>query len=150
MIVIMNTNKTTSSKPASSPMTAAPQAVRTMAEKDAKQAKETYEDVSAATAEATDLIKSSCSTAVKGAHDYNNKLLEFTRTNADVAFGFAQKLLTVKSPSELVELSTDHARKQFETLTAQLTELTALGQKVALATTEPLKSGAAKAFSRAP
>jgi phasin len=149
MTVIMNTTKTTSSKPAGSPMTDAPQAVRAMTEKGATQAKETYEKMSAATAEATDFIKSSCSTAVQGAHDYNNKLLEFAQTNADAAFGFAQKLLGVKSPSELMELSTEHARKQFETLTEQATELAALGQKVAHATTEPLKTGVAKAFSRA-
>jgi len=48
-----------------------------------------------------------------------------------------------------MELSTEHARKQFETLTEQATELAALGQKVALATTEPLKTGVAKAFGRA-
>jgi len=130
-------------------MTAAPQAVRAMAEKGATQAKETYEKVSAATAEANDLIKSSCSTAVQGVHDYNNKLLEFARTNADIAFGFAQKLFGVKSPAELMELSTEHARTQFETLTEQAKELAALGQKVALATTEPLKTGVAKAFSGA-
>jgi phasin len=109
----------------------------------------TYEKASAATAEATDLIKTSCSTALKGAHDYNNKLLEFAQTNADIAFGFAHELMGVKSPSELMQLSTEHARQQFGTLTEQATELAALGQKLAYATTEPLKTGVAKAFSRA-
>jgi phasin len=149
MIVIMNTSKTTSPKPASSPMSAAPQAVRAMAEQGAAQAKETYENASAATAEATDLIKSSCSTAVRAAHDYNNKLLEFAQTNTDAAFGFAQEVLGVKSPSELMQLSTEHARKQLEILAAQASELAALGQKVTLATTEPLKTGVAKAFTHA-
>lgn len=142
----MNTTKTTSSKFAGSPTSATPQAA---AEKVTAQAKETYENMSAATADASDLIKSSCSTVVRGAQDYNNKLLEFAQTNADVTFGFAQKLLGVKSPSELMQLSTEHARAQFEMLTAQATELAALGQKVAAATTEPLKSGVAKAFGRA-
>jgi phasin len=130
-------------------MTAAPQAFREMAEKGTTQAKETYEKMSAATAEATDLIKNSCSTAVKGAQDYNNKLLEFAQTNTNVAFDFAQKLLSVKSPSEFMELSTEQARKQFETLTKQTKELTALAQKVSLASTEPLKAGVTKAFSHA-
>jgi hypothetical protein len=31
----------------------------------------------------------------------------------------------VKSPSEFIELSTGHSRKQFETLTEQITELAA-------------------------
>jgi len=51
----------------------------------------------------------------------------------------------VKSPSVFVELSTEHARKQFETLTEQTKQLAALAQKVMLATAEPLKTGVAKA-----
>jgi phasin len=104
------------------------------------QTKQAYEKMGAATAEATDAIKSSYSTAVKGAQDYNNKLLEFAQTNTNTAFEFAQRLLGVKSPSEFIELSTDRARKQFATLAEQTTELAALAQKVTLATTEPLKA----------
>jgi len=130
-------------------MTDAPQAFRAMTETGNAQAKEAYEKMSAATAEATDLIRKSCSTAVEGAQVYNNKLLEFAQTNFKVAFGFVQKLLSVKSPSEFLELSTEHARQQLEILTEQSKELAALGQKVTLATTEPLKTGVTKAFIHA-
>jgi hypothetical protein len=60
-----------------------------------------------------------------------------------------QKLSGVKSPSAFVELSTEHARKQLETLTEQTKQLAALGQKVTLATAEPLKTSIAKAFNHA-
>jgi phasin len=130
-------------------MTDAPQAFRAMAETGTAQAKEAYEKMNATTAEATDLIRKSCSTAVEGAQLYNSKLLEFAQTNLKVAFDFAQKLMGVKSPSEFMELSTEHARKQLEILTEQAKELAALGQKVTLATSEPLKTGVAKAFSHA-
>jgi len=90
-----------------------------------------------ATPQTTDLIKGSYSTAVKGARDYNNKLLEFAQTNSDTAFEFAKRLLDVKSPSEFIELSTERARKQFATLTEQTKELAALAQKATSATTEP-------------
>jgi len=143
------TTHTATSKPASSPMTDAPQAFRAMAETGTAQAKEAYEKMNATTAEATDLIRKSCSTAVEGAQLYNSKLLEFAQTNLKVAFDFAQKLMGVKSPSEFMELSTEHARKQLEILTEQAKELAALGQKVTLATSEPLKTGVAKAFSHA-
>ena len=143
------TNKTKAQKPANSPMTEAPQAFREMAEKGTTQAKANYEKVSAATAEATDLIKNSFSTAVKGAQDYNNKVIEFAQINTKAAFDFVQKLSGVKSPSDFIELSTDHSREQFETLTGQTKELAALAQKVTLASAEPLKSGVAKAFNRA-
>jgi hypothetical protein len=53
----------------------------------------------------------------------------------------------VKSPSAFVELSTEHARKQFETLTEQTNQLAALGQKVTLATAQPFQTGVAKAFN---
>jgi phasin len=130
------------------PKTDATQAFSAMAEKGSAQAKEAFEKMSTATAGAAALIKDSYSTAVKGAQDYNNKVLEFAQTNTEAAFGFAQKLSDVKSPSDFIELSTEHSRKQFETLTEQTKELAALAQKVTLATAEPLKTGVTKAFSQ--
>jgi phasin len=121
-----------------------------MGGKGSAQAKEAFEKMSAATAGAAALIKSSYSTAVKGAQAYNNKVLEFAQTNTEAAFGFAQKLSEVKSPSDFLELSTQHSRKQFETLTEQTTELAALAQKVANATAEPLRAGVAKGFNQLP
>jgi len=141
--------KTTTSKPASSPRMDATQAFRATAENGSAQAKEAFEKMSTATAEATDLIKNSYSTAVKGAQDYNTKFIEFAQTNTEAAFDFVQKLSGVKSPSDFIELSTEHSRKQLETLTEQTKELAALAQKVTLATVEPLKTGVTKAFSQA-
>jgi len=43
-------------------------------------------------------------------------------------------------------VSTEQARKQFEVLSEQTKELTALSQKVMLETAEPLKAGTVKAF----
>ena len=48
----------------------------------------------------------------------------------------------------MVELSTAHARKQFEALTQQSKDLNALAQKVATETSEPIKSGMSRAFSK--
>ena len=140
--------KTTTSKPASSPGMDATKAFRATAESGSAQAKEAFEKMSAATAEATDLIKNSFSTAVKGAQDYNAKVIEFVQTNTKATVDFVQKLSGVKSPSEFIELSTDHSRTQFETLTEQTKELAALAQKVTLANVEPLKAGVTKAFSQ--
>ena len=102
----------------------------------------------AATAEATTLMKNSYSTAVQGAQNYQAKVMEFANSNTESAFEFAQKMAGVKSPSEFFELSTNHSREQFETLTEQAKELAVLAQKVTLATVEPLKTGATKAFSQ--
>ena len=115
----------------------------------ATQTKDTFEKTSAATTEAADLIKTSCSTALKGVQDYNNKFLEFAHINSNSAFDFAQKLYGVKSPSEFMELSTEHARKQTQTLTDQTKELAELAQKIVLAGAQPLQTGVAKAIYRA-
>ena len=140
--------KTTTTKPASSPRMDATQAFRATAGNGSAQAKEAFEKMSGATAEATDLIKNSFSTAVKGAQDYNTKFIEFAQANTEASLDFVQKLSGLKSPSDIIELSTDHSRKQFETLSEQTKELVELAQKVTLATVEPLKTGVTKAFGQ--
>ena len=107
-----------------------PAAFRELADKSVAQVRNTYENAKAATEEATDLLKDTYKTAAKGATDYNLKVIEIARTNTNRAFDYAYELMGVKSPSEFVELSTAHTRKQFEAMTAQTKELTELAQKV--------------------
>ncbi len=145
----MDMNKTTTAKPTGFQKTSEPQAFSEMSQKGAAQTEKAFERISAATTEAADLMKASCSTALKGARDYNNKFMEFAHTNTNAAFDFVQELYGMKSPSDFMELATEHARTQTAALTEQTKELTALAQKVALATTEPLKAGVAKAFNQA-
>jgi len=57
--------------------------------------------------------------ATKGASDYGLKVIEATRVNTNSAFDFCTELMTVKSFSEVIELSTAHSRKQFEAVAAQ-------------------------------
>jgi len=125
-----------------------PAAFREFAEKSVTQAKETYEKMKSAAEEATDVLEGTYTTASKGASDYGLKVIEAARLNTNSAFDFATDLMTVKSVSELVELSTAHMRKQFETLTAQSKELAALAQKVATDTAEPVKESMTKAFKK--
>jgi phasin len=143
----MDTNtETTTPKLAGIPMADAQQAFSEMAEKGTTHAKETYAKMNAATTEAADVIKNSYSTAVKGVRDYNNKIIEFAQANTNGAFDFVQKMSGMKSHSEFLELWTEHARKQVETLTEQSKQLVALAQKVTRTTAEPLKTGVANAF----
>lgn len=124
-----------------------PQAMRDMADKGTAQAKQAYAKMTAATAEASSVLQNAGATAAQGIKDSNAKVIEFARSNSNAAFDFANVLLGVKSPSEFIQVSTEQARKQFEVLSAQTKELTALSQKVMLETAEPLKAGAAKAFA---
>jgi phasin len=143
-----STNKNTTATPASSPKTDATQAFRATAENGSARAKDSLENMSAGTAEATGLIQSCCSTAVKGALDYNSKVIEFANANTEAAFTFAQTLFGVKSPSDFAAFSTAHSRAQFERLTEQTKELAALAHKVTLATAAFLDTGITKSFSQ--
>jgi phasin len=125
-----------------------PAAFREFAERGVAQCKDTYEKMKAAAEEATDVLETTYSTASKGASDYGLKVIEATRTNANAAFDYAGELISAKSLSEVIELSSAHARKQFEIMTAQAKELGALAQKVATETAEPIKEGMNKAFSK--
>jgi phasin len=125
-----------------------PAAFREFAEKGASQAKENYEKLKAAAEEATDVLEDTYATAAKGASDYGLKVIEASRVNTNAAFDFFTELMTVKSYSDMVELSTAHARKQFETVTAQTKDLAALAQKMATETAEPIKGSVTKAFTK--
>jgi phasin len=122
---------------------------RKFVEKGAVHIKETSEKLSTATEQTTKLMENAYTTAAKSIRDYNFKALEIARINSDAAFDYAQQLMNAKSPSDMLELWTAHARKQFETLIEQTKELAMLGQKVATETAEPLTSGVSKAFNKA-
>jgi phasin len=125
-----------------------PAAFREFAEKSVSQAKETYEKMKSAAEEATDVLEDTYATATKGVSDYGLKMIEAARENTNAAFDFATQLMTVKSLSEVVELSTAHTRKQFDAVTAQSKELVAIAQKVATDTAEPVKESFGKAFKK--
>ena len=125
-----------------------PAAFREFAEKSVSQAKENYEKMKSAAEQATDVLEGTYATATKGAADCGMKMIEQARVNTNAAFDFATQFMAVKSFSEAVELSTSHARKHFETLTAQTKELTALAQKVTTETSEPVKESFTKAFKK--
>ena len=123
----------------------APAAFRDMAEKSLSQAKDSYEKIKSAAEEATGVLEDTYATATKGVADYNLKLIEMARENTNATFDFAAQLLAARSYSEFIELTTAHARKQFEALSEQTKELATLAQKVATEAAEPIKEGMSKA-----
>ncbi len=127
----------------------APAAFRDMAEKSLSQAKDNYEKMKSAAEEATGLLEDTYATASKGASDYALKMIEMARENSNATFDFAVELLGAKTFSDVIELSSAHARKQFEAMSEQGKELATLIQKVATDATEPLKEGMTKAAKKA-
>jgi phasin len=121
--------------------TEATAAFREMAEKSIVQAKDTYAKMKTAAEEATGMIEHTYANASKGAADYGLKVIEAARANSNAAFDFATELFGARTMAQMVEISTAHTRKQIEAITAQARELSALAQKVATTTAEPIKEG---------
>jgi phasin len=120
-----------------------------MTDKGVAHARDTYAKAKVASEEAVDLLENIYATVAKGATDYNLKVIDIARTNTRAAFDYAHELLGVKSPSEFIELSTAHMRKQFDIVSAQNKELCALAQEVATEAAEPIKTGVSKALNKA-
>jgi phasin len=125
-----------------------PAAFREFAEKGVAQTKDAYEKMKATAEQNTEMLETVYATASKGSTEYGMKVIEIARANTNAAFNYFESLFGVKSPSELVEISTTHARAQFEALTAQSKELATLAQKVATETAEPIKTGVSKALKK--
>jgi phasin len=123
-----------------------PERVRVFAEKGVSEVQDRYAKLMDAVESNNGAFEAACTSATRGAGDLAAKLVDIAKTNAESAFDFAQGLLGVKSFPEAFELVNAHARKQFETLTAQSRELAELGQKMATETTEPITASAVKTF----
>ena len=123
-----------------------PTAFRELAERSVTQARDGYERMKAVAEDATDILEDTYANASKGVTDYTLKTIEIARANSNAAFDFASQLVGVKSLSEAIELASSHTRKQFDAMLEQGKDLTALAQRVATESTEPLKSGVSKVF----
>ena len=123
-----------------------PEQVRAFAEKGVSQARDNYAKFKDAAETHNGTIEAVFTSASKGANAYSAKLLEFFKANTQASLDFAQSLFGVKTPSEAMELWSSHAKKQYETFTAQAKELAELSQKVATETVEPIKASASKYY----
>ena len=65
------------------------------------------------------------------ADEYRVKAFELMTTNMNTTLEYAQRLAHVKTPSELIELATSQARKQFDLMVQQTSELGSIAQRLA-------------------
>ena len=78
--------------------------------------------------------------AAKGIADFNLKALEAARANVNAAFDYASAMMQAGSLSEAVELTSAHARRQFEALVSQTKDLSNVAQQVANEAAAPVKA----------
>ena len=92
----MMDSQTKTTKPSGSSRADATQAFREVAENGSAQVKAAFANASTAAADAATLMKDSYSRTIKGAQEYNTKVIEFAQANTKAAFDFAQELVGVK------------------------------------------------------
>jgi len=86
---------------------------------------------------------------VERIREFNLKMIDMAHANMEALFGFVRQLAEAKAPSDIMELWTTHARKQFEILTEQTKELTALGQKAVAESAAPIARSVNQALKKA-
>jgi phasin len=111
---------------------------RRFAEKTPTTARDTPNMSTAAAEEMTQAARRGYFAAAEAVSDFNAKLIEIAQANTMAAINFAQEVATAKSPAEAAILWSSHVRKNFESLTDQSKQLTALGQRVVTSAAEPL------------
>jgi phasin len=121
------------------PRMAIPFVLRGLAEQGARRVKESSEKMKAVSEEMTGALSESYLSTAKGTADYGVKVIQIANANAASALDFVGDLMTTKSMSELVQLSSAQTRKNLEAASAQNAELLALVQRVATETAEPIK-----------
>lgn len=115
-----------------------PSAFRDLAEKSVSTARETYAKIKSATDDATGLVEETFETAREGAFAIGVKTLDAAKSNSDASFEFARDLFGAKTVSEMIELQSSFARKQFDALTEQFKEFQVLGEKFVTDTAKPV------------
>ena len=89
------------------------------------------ENVAAQLASAANVYGGAFAGSFKAVQDYQTKLLHFFQTNAESNVQLAQKLMTIRSPSDFIETVSSHMRERAAAIGDQAKELAALGQEAA-------------------
>ena len=100
-----------------------PADMRTLAEKSVEQAKQAFDIFISAAQHAVSTAETQAANAQAGAKEMGELAIGFAERNIAASFAFAQKLLQVKDPQDVVALHTNYVNSQIATLTDQAKEL---------------------------
>jgi phasin len=123
-----------------------PVVFREFAENSISQARDAYSKMKTAAEDATDAVQDTYETARSGAFTIGVKALDAAQANTEASFSLAKDLFGAKTVSEVIELQTAFARKQFDAFTAQAKEFQDLTQKFVTDTTKPVTAKVEKTF----
>jgi len=96
----------------------------------------------AATQQGLDQMGRSFSASIDSLRDFNLKMINMMRVNAEASFDLAEGLVTAKSSTDAYERLKNFAEQQVQTLQKQTQELTSLTQAVTQEAMQPVKDAA--------
>jgi phasin len=131
---------------AAEPIAAMQETFRKAAEKTVADSRAAFARAKAVADGASGAVETSVTTASKGVIDFNSKAIDALRAHAEANFDFLKAWINAKSLEEVFALQSELANKQAAALGAQAKELSALAQKIAADSAEPIKAHVAKAF----
>ena len=118
--------------------------VREAAAKGLAQSRGALEKLNVAAKDAAGSVEASSSIVAKGLSEFNAKALEAFQANSALSLEFFAALASAPTAADAAKLPAEHAKKQFEALTAQAKDLSSLAQKIATESAEPLKDHLSK------
>jgi hypothetical protein len=118
-----------------------PSPFRTLAENSVTQGKETLDTLGA-------LAEKTYSVNVKSLNEFGAKIMEAGRSNALAAFDCCRELAAAKTQTELLDVWSAHAQRQFDAMFTQNREIWSLAWKVAADAPQPIMTGITKTFAR--
>lgn len=108
-----------------------PTEMREFAEKSVDQARKAFDGFIGAAQKAVDTAHGSAESARVNAQDVTRKAIGYAETNVSAAFELAQKLVTSKDLTEVMQHQSEFVKAQIASLQTQLKEMGAAVQDVA-------------------
>jgi hypothetical protein len=121
-----------------------PESVRAIIKSNIEQAKKAFDTFIASTEKAISNMDTSQAVKSEGLKALNEKIAEFTKSNAEANFRFATNLAEAKQFMEVIELQNVHVREQMEAFTRQLNELREITSRVIKEAAQTATSGLPK------
>lgn len=123
--------------------------LRQMADVSLEQARDAFAAIKTSSDRLTRGVEASAEAGSRGIRMIGVTLFGAIQANTEAAFDYLRAMTEVKSMSTAVELQSRHARQQFESLTAQAKELTAVASTAAAETAEPLRQALGEILRKA-
>ncbi|ALN72330.1 phasin family protein [Aureimonas sp. AU20] len=124
------------------------EAFRSATERSMEQSMEAYARMKAATEEASRTLEATIENAHSGSLNLTKRALDGMRTQAEMNFTHLQKLASVRSLSEFIELQTSFFRQQVDLATRQARDIQSASQSAARDVLQPGREAAERATGK--